>query len=50
MENHINLSQPTNHYLQHFYVALTNFEQQVQEDRERRKQARLKKAKQKQYE
>jgi len=49
MENHINLSRPSNHYLQHFYVALMNFEQLTLEERERRKVNRLKKAKEKQY-
>jgi hypothetical protein len=36
MENHINLSPASNLYLQHFYVALTNFEKWAHEERERK--------------
>lgn len=49
MENHINLTPPSNHYLLRFYEALTNFEQLNREERERRRVLRNKKIKQKQY-
>ncbi|MBL0742606.1 hypothetical protein [Chryseolinea lacunae] len=33
MENRINLTPATNGYLQHFYVAQTNFRQLIEEER-----------------
>ena len=42
MENRINLSTTTNSYLQHFYVAQTNFNRLIKEER---LQKRLEKSK-----